>query len=571
MGRNPSNNSTIGMKRSVKNEINSSGTRSGNLTNQQRKELCEFYLRNNEKITQRELALWAKNTFRLAKEPGQSTISDIIRKKHIYLNMHAVDLVVKRRRSIKNPALDQALVNWILHCEQRQISLTGENIKTKAKALANELHIPTADQPEFSTGWLQAFQERYNLKSYRLKSRQNNTGTSSATNIGLELFVFDRLEQDTEELQALKSLLKNYEPSNVFSLVETGLFYALDPSRSLSFTTPSSRPHVAIALAASADGSQRLLPLIMGSQPLHQTLETKFHDGQYRTTPKGTMTALIFQQWLEQFNTQRRQMNQPALLLIAKGVSSYILSGLLLSHIQVQFVSSKILNELTHTSVSCLKNEYRLLHLYYAMDRKEEQEEEESEKTKEIYAIGLEHVLEWIQQIWYELPSNVLMDGWQLLFEQLNTTSSQVILDTYTHQLEEEISKQIQVLQVRDAMTLIEMEELEAKSITLHEIIIEKELISTNNGTYETNESNEKSTVSSAVIGAPPFVSEEKPISYPNLSTKEELESLRKAYWIISTTTSKISSSKLLKEFRKFQTEKRLEKLRKHVLNVCDV
>jgi len=76
---------------------NKESNSSGNLQNEQRKAICEYYA-TNPNVTQKELAEWAKKKFNLAKTPAQSTISAILKRKVELSTMLASDLTLKKRR-----------------------------------------------------------------------------------------------------------------------------------------------------------------------------------------------------------------------------------------------------------------------------------------------------------------------------------------------------------------------------------------------------------------------------------------------------------------------------------------
>ncbi|GLE06566.1 hypothetical protein PINS_up015960 [Pythium insidiosum] len=57
----------------------------GNLTNHQRKLICEFYQKTGGVMSQKDLAQWTKHEFGLKKTPAQSTISGILRRQHEFV------------------------------------------------------------------------------------------------------------------------------------------------------------------------------------------------------------------------------------------------------------------------------------------------------------------------------------------------------------------------------------------------------------------------------------------------------------------------------------------------------
>ena len=89
------------------------------------------------------------------KEPGQATISRILKQEASLNGMTGLDLKVKRRRIVNFfRELDKAFARWVLQCAGKKICLTGDLIKLKARAFSEALSIPEAKTPEFSDGWL---------------------------------------------------------------------------------------------------------------------------------------------------------------------------------------------------------------------------------------------------------------------------------------------------------------------------------------------------------------------------------------------------------------------------------
>ncbi|KAG3243336.1 hypothetical protein PI124_g11858 [Phytophthora idaei] len=80
----------------------------GNLTNYQRKVICEFYRKSGGVMSQKDLAQWTKHEFGLKKTPAQSTISGILRRQHEFINMSSLELGIKKRRV----AMKWAAASW---------------------------------------------------------------------------------------------------------------------------------------------------------------------------------------------------------------------------------------------------------------------------------------------------------------------------------------------------------------------------------------------------------------------------------------------------------------------------
>uniref|UniRef100_K3WA50 HTH CENPB-type domain-containing protein n=1 Tax=Globisporangium ultimum (strain ATCC 200006 / CBS 805.95 / DAOM BR144) TaxID=431595 RepID=K3WA50_GLOUD len=157
-----------------------------NLSAEQRQQIC-VHSDTNPKMTQQALALWAKDAFGMAVEPSQSAISAILKRgrdaKTSGASADGVDGAiaayaggvaapppvrkVRKKRSVKYPKLDDALLKWVLDCDQHDIRISGELVKQKAEAFCDKLKIAKDARPNFSNGWLASFNRRHGLKRYK--------------------------------------------------------------------------------------------------------------------------------------------------------------------------------------------------------------------------------------------------------------------------------------------------------------------------------------------------------------------------------------------------------------------
>ena len=90
-------------------------------------------------MTQSALVEWAVSELKLISPPSQATVSNILRRRDVYEGMCQSELNNKRRRQLKHPDLDDALILWIHTCEERQVSLSYEIIREKAQVLAQKM------------------------------------------------------------------------------------------------------------------------------------------------------------------------------------------------------------------------------------------------------------------------------------------------------------------------------------------------------------------------------------------------------------------------------------------------
>lgn len=170
--------------------------RKRNLTNAQRREIC-LEKQRSPQVTQTQLALWAQKQFNLSQPPTQATISNILAKKTHYLETSESDLNIKRRRTVFNQALDDALLTYIQRRRERGKSMPSTSrLKEKGRHYAKKLQLDPAKVPEFSNSWVASFQKRNRLekkfrhkrqrhddekKSRKSKSRSSKSRSSSKT------------------------------------------------------------------------------------------------------------------------------------------------------------------------------------------------------------------------------------------------------------------------------------------------------------------------------------------------------------------------------------------------------
>ncbi|CAG8799405.1 722_t:CDS:2, partial [Cetraspora pellucida] len=116
----------------------------------------------------------------------------------------------------------------------------------KAKLLANDLEIPEGAL-NFSYSWLDKFKDQNNIHQCKLEEE-----TKSADEVAI-----------INTLPALKNKYSNYPIERIYNMDETGLFFRLEPDRSLATQHLSGykvdREYLSIALCTNADGSHKMV------------------------------------------------------------------------------------------------------------------------------------------------------------------------------------------------------------------------------------------------------------------------------------------------------------------------
>ena len=109
-----------------------------------------------------ELGQWAKEKWNLETTPSQSTISDILRQKDIFLAMTDEELDSKRKRKSAHPRMENALAKFVNEMENQGAPASRESLRDQAIAIGKALKITDF---EFSDGWLSNFERRFGFKS----------------------------------------------------------------------------------------------------------------------------------------------------------------------------------------------------------------------------------------------------------------------------------------------------------------------------------------------------------------------------------------------------------------------
>ncbi|KAG2903813.1 hypothetical protein PC115_g15192 [Phytophthora cactorum] len=154
----------------------------GNLTFQQKKKICEWSAARPHP-TQRELALKAQRELALLKPPTQGTICNILKRMETFLRATDAQLQRRRTATLAQPAVDDALANWVHQYQARRISLSGDLLKEKARRIEELLDTPKDLCLRFSNGWLQAFQARHGFKSLKMHEESTEMEVLSAEDL----------------------------------------------------------------------------------------------------------------------------------------------------------------------------------------------------------------------------------------------------------------------------------------------------------------------------------------------------------------------------------------------------
>jgi len=149
-----------------------------------------------------------------------STLNSIFAKKdEIHQQVEKCGNACKKRKTGKESTfaeLETVLFTWYQQARASNIPIDGTTLREKAKIIAAQLNV---DNFSVSNGWVSRFKDRHGLIFKKL------AGESAEVSI----------ESTDAWLESLPSLLGGYEPRNVYSADETGLFFNMLPDRTLAY------------------------------------------------------------------------------------------------------------------------------------------------------------------------------------------------------------------------------------------------------------------------------------------------------------------------------------------------
>ncbi|CAB5357741.1 unnamed protein product [Rhizophagus irregularis] len=328
------------------------------LTDNQKYELCLYT--NSNKENRAHYVNWVKQKWGV--EVDKTTITRILQTREKRLSTEIIQPNQKRHKPVTYPELEVALKEFVLNYQHRAI-LSDAILIEKAKLIAEGLGI-SENKLQFSNGWLQGFKRRNGIRQQKL---QGEAASADQTAI-------------LEALPILREKCANYLPERIYNMDETGLFYRLEPDRTLATRRISGRKknkeRLSIALCANADGSHKLPPLIIGKYAnprCFKNINIRNLSMTYRNNNKAWMLTTLFQDWLCDFDRQVGQKHRGQhVLLLLDNCSSHKIEGLNLLNVDVHFLppntTSKI-QPMVSGIIMSFKKHYRYYYIHWILEQ----------------------------------------------------------------------------------------------------------------------------------------------------------------------------------------------------------
>ncbi|XP_066261193.1 jerky protein homolog-like [Euwallacea similis] len=186
------------------------------------------------------------------------------------------------------PRMEKRLYEWF--CKQRckNLPVTSELLKTKAKLLYGELK----EKEKFfaSDGWLQNFKRRYGIRFLKISGEKLSTNPE----------MIEPFKQD------LRSIIEkgNLVNEQIYNADETGLFWRLLPDKTLVKSDEKSAPgrkaekaRLTFLACTNATGAHKIRPLVIGKAKNPRCFKNFTLPVDYDYSAKAWMTSTIFENW----------------------------------------------------------------------------------------------------------------------------------------------------------------------------------------------------------------------------------------------------------------------------------
>ncbi|KAE9008187.1 hypothetical protein PR003_g16323 [Phytophthora rubi] len=407
----------------------------GNLTVEQKRRICEKH-RNTPKITQKDLCRWAKLEFNLQRAPTQPTMSNILKHEHMFKD-NVLGVLGSQRKTIRptrHAHFDQVLANWVME-RQNKGNITGDMIKTKGRELVKQMGLE--GKLGFSNGWLASFKARHGLMK-RSNNLQSDKGPNAAlagkdgaayggildANNGMlpnglsvdPNYMLPPVSMDLT-LEQIQEMLRDYVPSDVYTVDETGLFFRAPPNKLVQGDEAQSmladEARLTVLLAVNADASDLMEPYIIGNvvPPKNIKMASISQLGyHYVCSSKARMTVFIFQQWLRDFNARMASAHRNVVLLM-DNAPSHVLGCVALSNVRVVMFAPHLgmkVQPMRGGILTAFKGKYRLKHLTLAIDHLED-------GLSEVYHVTQVQAMNWIVDAWQQTSKEIIVNVWKPL------------------------------------------------------------------------------------------------------------------------------------------------------------
>lgn len=344
------------------------------------------------------LCQWARQEFRLSKEPSRSTICRIL-KNESAIQAAKFDKLPAHRKlvgKIKIPELDIKLWDWVQKRESNGICLSGPLLQAKARSLLDSMG--QEDELRVSNGWLYRFKQRHSIREFVLHGEANDVDEETVR----------------KAIPELLGITEQYAIDDIYNCDETGLFWSSVPTRTLGTKSRKGckvrKQRVTMLLAVNASGTHKLRPYFIGTarKPRcfngQEPSEAGYH---YSSNRNAWMTGELFGKWLGDFNEEMKNQSRTVLMLVDNFAGHKV--DMKFSNVVVYFLPANTtarLQPLDAGIISSFKRHYTALKMNHAIQMDEM-------GSLNPYHWNLRQSMEWTVEAWEKVSPHTIANCWR--------------------------------------------------------------------------------------------------------------------------------------------------------------
>jgi hypothetical protein len=247
-------------------------------------------------LSQKALCQWFEESF--GKPIRQNTVSEVLSQRYSHINsdLEPVQRASKKQRLQAYPDLERALHHFFIQAQDK-IIINDAVVRAKAQSLWHRLpQYHGLEEPLWSNGWLFNFKQRHKIKQY---TRHGEAASVSEVDIAMEL-------------AQIQARVAQYAPADQYNCDETGLYWKINPDKSLSTYqlsgTKKQKDRITIHHACNATGSHKLPMWIIAKHKHPRCFKAAGLKSvealgiRWRTNKKAWMVTGIMVEWLRWFD-----------------------------------------------------------------------------------------------------------------------------------------------------------------------------------------------------------------------------------------------------------------------------
>jgi hypothetical protein len=247
---------------------------------------------------------------------------------------HKSHRTAKQTRQMEHPKISEMMDLWVSKAMADGILLTGEILRQKWNVFADLDGVPEDERLKLSHGWLAHFKERNSLREMK---RHGEAGTAKPENCGVRKETDSRPNSkrlDTSHATSIIWMKLGFSTGkclqSLLSSPRPDLAYRMAPDKGLSDRRQAgvkgNKNRLTYVFTTNADGSDKLPAFIIGKAARPRAFQKKsgtqlgFY---YRSNAKAWMTAQLYQEWIQQWDSEL-QVKKQKILLFQDNFSGHI-------------------------------------------------------------------------------------------------------------------------------------------------------------------------------------------------------------------------------------------------------